>query len=256
MSEATFQLSHSKLRTFDRCRKQYWYRYVSGYPAPEQQLSPGGIVGVAVHRAMKALADSDEPDVGAAALDAYLRMPVSETAGPGTEGYADALRCYEAGCLAHASIEGEYRRAEMDTWVHWRGIALRAKTDRADRLRSGVWLVIDWKTGRGDLDEVLDDQLDIAHLGLRRCQRLAADTQVRAIAWNLRTGHQRMRELGRRHAAGTLRRFAATAGAMQRTTEFEANPSAACRLCEWRDRCDEAESVETEGERWLEGLEE
>src|SRR5205823_1072187 len=104
--------------------------------------------------------------------------------------------------------------------------------------------------------DVLDDQLDIAHLGLRRCQQLDREATVRAVAWNLRNGQQRVRELGRRHAAGALRRFVAIAATIQTTTLFEANPSAGCRLCEWRERCPEAESVESGGDAWLESLEE
>lgn len=244
MGEARFQLSHSKVRSFQRCRKQYWFRFLSGQPPPPPAMNAAGIVGVGVHRAMRALCETGAAEDGQAVLDVYLRMPAHESAGPGTEAYAEAFALFGQGCIAHDSIVSEYTRVEYHTWVHAYGMALEARIDRADRLAAGHWQIIDWKTGRWELDEVTDDQLDICHAALRTAQQLRRDVTVTAIAWNLRTGAQRVRALHRDDAMATLRRLGRVAGQMQQTTEFPADPSPECRYCDWRSRCPEADAAE------------
>lgn len=249
-----FRLSFTKLRSFDRCRKQYWFRYLSGLPSPEEEPTPALVVGKGLHRAMKALCDTGHPEDGAAALDVYLRMPKHECAGPGTNAHRDAFSLYEQGCEAHASIESADRHAELDTWVHspQRGIAVTARVDRADRMPTGEWQLIDWKTGRFDPEEEVDQQLDISHLALRTSQRLPARAEVTAVAWNLRTGQRRVRKLVRADAKATMDRLSRVAARMQTLETFEATPSSACGICEWQPQCPEARAVIVSSEAYFE----
>ena len=70
-----FRLTHSKIQQFQRCRKQYWFSYVSGLDWPEQTDSPAALVGNGVHRAMQKLCETGEPEDGAHELELYLRIP-------------------------------------------------------------------------------------------------------------------------------------------------------------------------------------
>jgi len=148
---------------------------------------------------MRRLCETDHPEDAEHELDAYLRMPKHHEAAPGTEYHRLAFEILANGIAAHESIVSEDRYAELSTWVpsRSRGITIRAMIDRADRLDPDHWLIIDWKTGRYDLDEIVDAQLDIGHLALRTSRMLPAGTRVTAIGWNLRSGHQRVRELNR-----------------------------------------------------------
>ncbi len=249
-----FRLSHTKLSSFDQCRKQYWYGYVAHTPRDPQSDTPAGIIGTGVHRAMKVLCDTDNEDDGRQELDAYLRMPIHECAGPGTENYASAFEIFANGCRAHASIESENRWAELDSWVPSKalGIAITSRIDRADRFDPLHWQLIDWKTGRYDFGEVVDAQLDMAHLVLRTVRKLPREATVTAIGWNLRSGEQRTRVLTRDDAAATMRYLAGRAGQLQATTEFEATPSSACSFCDWRAQCPDAAAVETLLDDWIE----
>jgi hypothetical protein len=202
------------------------------------------VVGKGVHRAMKALCDTGEPEDGAHQLDTFLRMPTHEVAGPGTAAFERAFELYAAGCEAHHSIASEDRLSELNTWVPAReqGVIIRTTIDRADRMPDGSWLVIDWKTGVYDHPEDTDRQLDFGHLALRTIRpQLQADVQVRAIAWNLGSGRRRVRVLTREDARRT-RDYAARMGQrIQATTDFTATPSRACSFCAWRNVCDDAE---------------
>ena len=45
-----FRVTHTKVQSFLRCRKQYWFNYVSGYQYPDEEETPPIIIGNAVHR--------------------------------------------------------------------------------------------------------------------------------------------------------------------------------------------------------------
>ncbi|MGE5597433.1 MAG: PD-(D/E)XK nuclease family protein [Hyphomicrobiales bacterium] len=247
MSGSLFRLTFSKLRAFERCRKQYWFRYLSGYEWPADVPTPALVIGKGVHRAMKTLCETGDPADGAATLDVYLRMPIHECAGPGTEANRTAFELFERGCEAHASITSEDRWPELETWVPSarRGVTVSARVDRADRLGPLSWQVIDWKTGRYDLDEHVDLQLDIGHLALRTSKRIPREATVSAFAWNLRTGERRVRTLTRDDARATMDLMAGLARRLQEAPSFDASPGPGCAYCEWRPRCPDAAAAES-----------
>jgi hypothetical protein len=239
-----FPISYRKIASFNQCRRQFWFRYVDRRPSDPDEMHPGGIVGLGVHRAMKALCLTGRQEDGESVLKAYLAMPDHEVAGPGTEYHTDAFRMYENGCVAHDSIISENRWAELpaDTRYEGGGIEISARIDRADRLDPEHYQLIDWKTGRFESDEAADEQLDIAHITLRRARRLSAETRVTAVGWNLRSGKRRVRALTRDDATGTLDYLVAAAVRMRETEEWEATPSRACNFCEFRLQCEDAYS--------------
>lgn len=246
MSANPFQLTQTKIQCFALCRKQYWFRYVSGERWPEKLRFPGNVVGVGVHEALRVLCETDEPADAREHLDRYLRMPIHEMAGPGTQAYEEALTMLDTGVEAHRSIDSANRWAERDSWIPSRqlGISVRGKADRVDRLQSGEWQVIDWKTGKGFLDVAVDLQLDISGLVLRSVMKLPRETPVTVIGWNLRSGERRVRVLDRADASSTMRYLARLAQTMQTTTEFETNPNPLCRFCEWQERCEDSQPAD------------
>ena len=249
-----FRLSYSKIACYQRCRKQYWFKYVSGQQWPPQVDSPASLIGTAVHRAMRVLSESGDVDSARHELDAYTRMPSHQMIAAPSEHYDTAFRLLDIGIAAHLSIESENRWAELSSYTPWpaRGITVTTIIDRADRISPTEYQLIDWKTGRGDFGEAIDLQLDIAHVVLRKARMLQRDANVTTIGWNLRTGERRVRPLTRDDAAATLKYLAALADAMRATTEFEATPSPACSFCDWRDQCPEAATIVDESDLLLE----
>jgi len=92
MAERLFPISNAKVQCFNRCRKQFWFKYVSGLPWPDSPMNEAGVIGTGVHRAMSVLTETDDVDIGISELDAYLRMPVHELAGPEPTTYRDLIR--------------------------------------------------------------------------------------------------------------------------------------------------------------------
>ncbi|MCS7295104.1 MAG: PD-(D/E)XK nuclease family protein [Chloroflexota bacterium] len=246
-----FPLSYRKIRSFLACRRQYWFRYCSGLAPEPAAASEAAIVGIAVHRGLAVLTDTGRDDLGRQEVDAYLRMPSHELAGPGTKAYERAMGLYEAGVAAHRALEGIDPRAEVESWAPWpeRGITLWAKVDRFERTPDGGYRLIDWKTGATLWAEETDRQLDLAHVIVRTVFRIPRDATVESIAWNLQTGERRVRPLGRDDAKAAMEYAAELAARMQACEAFPPTPGPACGWCEFRGRCDAAlTTVDT----WLE----
>jgi RecB family exonuclease len=244
MTETLFRVTWTQIKTFERCRKQYWFQYLSDLPRPADIETPQLAVGKAVHRAMKTLCDTGSHDDGLHHLETFLRMPAHASAAPGTTWFDLARQMYDAGFEAHESIASIDRISERDTWVpaFVDGVTVYARLDRADLMTDGSWLLTEWKTGAYDDPEDTDRQLDLGHLGLRTIKpRLRGEGVVEAVAWNLRTGSRRHRVLTAEDARKTHRYAVRYAQRIQTTTEFEATPSRACAFCPWRDQCPDAE---------------
>lgn len=242
-----FPISHTKVQSFRRCRKQYWFEYVSGLPKPPKLMNAAGIVGSAVHAAMKVLTESGSRRAGKAALDAYLAMPAHECAGPETDWFEQAGAMFEQGCAFATAIRGSDCWAEKETYAfsQTRGIRLYVKADRIDRLDDTTWQVTDWKTGRYLDDDVVTEQLRLAHVALRSTLRLScrAEHVVRAVAVSLRpeADPPRVMRLTREHAAATMDEYGGQAVRMQATTDWSPSPGPHCRLCTWQNDCPVAE---------------
>lgn len=247
MTGAGFFFSYSKLASFRRCRKQYWFSYLSGEPRPPDPPNAPGIVGKAVHRGMQLLVESRSPALARAEVELYLRQPAHEVAGPGTEAYENALRYFDAGVDVSAAIPAHTTWVERDLrHESANGVIFFARVDRIDLLEDGAYQAIDWKTGI-DRDDWTDEQLDIIHVAARSAAHVSRTAPMTTLAWNLREKLRnpdyvpRTRHLTRDDAVHTLTWGYAVAQTMRSTTEFDAMPGNQCGYCNWRPRCPEAD---------------
>jgi hypothetical protein len=239
-------MNYSRWRSWDTCRRQYWYSYISKQEWPNDEMSPPGIIGKAVHEGMKYLTDSGDEEVGAQKMDVYLRMPVHESCGPGTDNYRMAHEYYARGMEAHRSLETIDSRTELESWRHFKeyGVRLRARLDRIDKVAENHYRIIDWKTGRYMPDLQTDMQLDIGHVIARITRpQLRSTGIVDAIAWNLRTGETRIRRLTIEDAVITARLMGRLAVRIQREETFEPTAGPHCNICKWQPDCEAAQDA-------------
>lgn len=158
------QLSFTSLDTLAKCPRQFWYRYVAGYPSPEQipwlALGSGAFeapdlpgreqartLGVAVHEVLERL-HSDAPDRLPTLTQALvlLEAAAAELAPGQREAAEEMLRGYLTGpSAALPTVATEF----AFTWAEWAGVGcppLVGVIDRIARLPSGGLLIIDYKT--------------------------------------------------------------------------------------------------------------
>jgi CRISPR/Cas system-associated exonuclease Cas4 (RecB family) len=238
-----YEMTPARVKSWRECRKQFWHKYVDRTAEARQFRSPAGIVGKAVHEGMRVLAETNDPELGRGEVLRYLRQPRRESAGPGTDYHDVAVACYDAGIEAHDTIDSIDVWVEQSSWAPFpeQGITAWMRADRVDKLRTGQYLLIDWKTGRIDNDQHTDLQLDIANVVMRRIRRVPAEAEVKAIGWNLRGNKQRTRELTAEDAHETVRYLSLVASRMQTEEQFEPNPGPHCRFCAWSPVCDVAQ---------------
>jgi hypothetical protein len=102
-----------------------------------------GCLGTGVHRAMKVLCETNDPETAARALDAYLRMPAHECAGPLQA--RTAFDLFERGSAAHIDSERRPPGGTRMGALPSRGVTVTARVDRVDWLADGHYQIIDWK---------------------------------------------------------------------------------------------------------------
>lgn len=144
-----------------------------------------------------------------------------------------------------------------EQWVRTRlssGIVLFGKVDRIDEGVEGGLRIVDYKTGRNQLD-VEDLSRDAA------CQvyaLAAADTYKRPVEKvsliYLQTGHEISWSPEPEDLETAQERLEELVGRILTTEEFEATPGDQCRFCPFQLRCEERQRVEIESLQPVENL--
>jgi hypothetical protein len=252
MDDRPFQISFSKFRTFRQCRRKYWLDYVEFEgrhdEKPLEPVTAPGVVGHAVHEALRRACVTGNDELGERAVRLYLGMPSHRVAGPGTHWFELAMELYRAGMSYAAAIPSRPgdRHLELGgkATLPSHGIVVQARVDRVDYLGDDQWLLIDWKTSRFS-DPSDDEQLEIAHVVVRTKlqERMTAAARVMGRVVNLRhltlPVHERpeMREKtmvfddARASARDLLRQSEFLRGLPQ--SEFYPMPGPQCGSCRW-----------------------
>lgn len=245
--------SHSRLSTFEKCRKQFELRYLLQVPQETEGIE--AFVGKRVHEILERLYR-----FVAQGLVPSLERVLYRYHQNWTEAFEPArIRIVRAGTEVafyrrHGArcLENYYRRHYPFDADETLGLerpirfhldeggryAVRGIIDRIARARDGALEIHDFKTGRRvpSQEEVdRDRQLGLYELGIRA--RWREEGPVRLV-WHYPLSNQvrvSTRSAAQREA---LRRKTAEAIDRIRAEErFEARPSALCGWCEFRDRC-------------------
>lgn len=260
-TDTVFTLSPSKAETFASCRRKYDFKYRQRLPDPQDyERHPAALIGTAVHRAMHTLGDTGRRDRMEETYASYLSTPEHEVAGPLTQYYAKGLDLLANGYEAHqellaAAPTHHYEHsadAQSGPFRFW------TKMDRVAIDATGGVTVVDWKTGGAGFWGPSDDLQAMAlHVTARASFNVHADTYVRVLLWNLRSGDRDERVETREHAIAAVRNLRAEARRMMQTKEFGPSPGPLCRWCPFLDRCPEGQAATRPRDRaaeqdWLE----
>jgi putative RecB family exonuclease len=245
--------SHSRLGCFEKCPRQFHYRYVERRPAPFESIE--AFLGKRVHEVLERLyrfvGDGRLPALAAVLrrfrqdwderFDAdRVRIARAEEDAAGHR--ATGERCLERFYRRHYPFDAdetlgieEHVSFSLDPRGAYR---VRGIIDRLVRARDGALEIHDYKTARRTPPQrVLDGdrQLALYELAVRERHPEAGD--VRLVWHYLQTGELR-RSTRTREQLETLR--AETMGLIDRIeteVDFEPRPSPLCGWCEYADVC-------------------
>ncbi|MEN8181569.1 MAG: PD-(D/E)XK nuclease family protein [Myxococcota bacterium] len=245
--------SHSRLGCFEKCPRQFRYRYVDRIPAPTEGIE--AFVGKRVHDVLERLyrfvGEGRVPGLAAvlrrfASLweekiaDAQVRI-----ARQGTE-LSDYQKLGEQ-CLsnfyrANYPFDGEETVAieervtcSLDGSGAYR---IQGFIDRLARSRDGQLEIHDYKTGRrmpsqNQLDE--DRQLALYEMAVR--ERYAETGEIRLVWHFLQRGRVRSSRRSADQLAALRARTIELIDRIRGETEYPARPSPLCGWCEYNDIC-------------------
>jgi len=257
------RLSPSALDRFRACPKQFFLADVERAPR-EPEASPVLMQGNAIHAALEKFYGLPEEhrsreNIERALRSVWCRPDIRK---PGTF----VSRDQEAAC-GRAAIEmlDTYARdfdlsikpLAREQWIKTRlsnGIVLFGKADRIDATAGGGIRIVDYKTGRNQLD-VDDLPRDIA------CQLYAiaaADTYKRPVEKvsliYLQTGHEISWSPETDDLVEIRDRLERLVAQIITSESFEATPGDQCRFCPFQLGCEERQQVRLESLKPIENL--
>jgi putative RecB family exonuclease len=246
--------SHSRLRVYERCPRQYRFRYVDRIKVPQVktvEMFRGSQVHAALETLYRRVQRGRAPSVDEI-LDGYRRAwqaqwaPEIVVSDPSMTP-DDFLRQGEQDLVTY---DARYRPFDGDRTVEVesrimlsldpaRRISLQGFVDRLSIARDGVWQIHDYKTGRRlptqqDLDE--DRQLALYQIGVQR--RYPWQTERVELVWHYLAFDQEMRSSRVPEALRDLeRRTLALIDVIQADVTFETRVGHHCRTCTYQAMC-------------------
>jgi putative RecB family exonuclease len=246
--------SHSRLRVYETCPRQYRFRYVDRIKVPQVktvEMFRGSQVHAALETLYRRVQRGRAPSVDEI-LDGYRRAwqaqwaPEIVVSDPSMTP-DDFLRQGEQDLVTY---DARYRPFDGDRTVEVesrimlsldpaRRISLQGFVDRLSIARDGVWRIHDYKTGRRlptqqDLDE--DRQLALYQIGVQR--RYPWQTERVELVWHYLAFDQEMRSSRAPEALRDLeRRTLALIDVIQADVTFETRVGHHCRRCTYQAMC-------------------
>jgi len=245
--------SHSGLSSFEKCPKQWHYRYVLKIPAETETVE--AFLGKRVHEVLERLHQFVDrgrvprlqqvlqrfSENWEQQLDpARVRIVRSDT---DYRSYRDTgLRCLALYYRRRYPFDAEETLGLEERVQFWLDDAgryrMRGVIDRIARARDGALEIHDYKTGRRvprqeELD--VDRQLALYQLGVAR--RFADGAPVRLVWHYLATGQTRVSSRTREQLEALRHETMRQIDRIEAETEFEPRPSPLCGWCEYRSLC-------------------
>ncbi len=238
IDNSKLRLSPSKADAYQRCPRQYWYRYEPDAPKIEVPPSPHLSYGNSLHEALKRIYHLGGPPQ----LSLSMLPQVLESAWK-TEGYrtADEERARKKNALEVLEKFLERTRARPIRTLYVEkflectieGVNFAVRIDRLDLLQPGL-LIVDYKTGSALISE---NQLFITYLVVRSVHHSSADRPIRFSIHHLDRDEEQAIEVREEEALGKLNDYASVQEQILQR-EFSPTPSLyACRFCEAKKEC-------------------
>lgn len=236
--DTKLRLSPSKVDVYQRCPRQYWYRYEPDAPKIEIPPSPQLSYGNSLHDALKRLYHLGGPQQFSLAMLPQILEQTWKSEGY-TSPEEEAARKRNALEALEKFLERMRRRPIRTLYVEkflectLEGVSLAARIDRLDLLQPGL-LIVDYKTGSAMTSK---NQLFIAYLVVSSTHHSTADRPIRFSVHHLERDEEQTIEIREEEALDKLNDYASIQERILKR-EFSPIPSLyACRFCEAKKEC-------------------
>lgn len=255
------RLSASAIRRFQSCPKQFWFADIER-ASRDESATPQLTLANAVHESLALLHGLPVEQRTGENAERALRSVWPRLRSAETFATKDEEAAY--GREALTMLRGYVERYDLsitplirEEWLQTRlanGLTLIGKVDRIDAAGDGAIELIDYKTGRKNLeDEDLSrDVAVIVYLLLAEAAYQHPVSRVRLIY--LRTGEEAHWQPEREDADEAKRRLLELIDEITATSEFIAQPGRHCRWCPFALRCPDRQRVELDALIPVEGL--
>lgn len=246
------RLSAKAIERYRACPKQFWFAHIERAPS-DQEPSPQLAQGNAVHAALERLMGLQPVELRSpATAERALRSVWPAHRRPGSFASRDEEAAY--GLEAVGMVRRFAERPEIvveplarEQWLTTRlenGAVLNGKLDRIDRLDAGSLGLVDYKTGRKqvDADDLAQETATIVYLLLAEA---AYQLPVERVRYQYVRSGESVDWYPERDDVDELRgRLLALTSEMIERHEWPADPGAHCRWCQFALRCPDRKRVE------------
>lgn len=229
--------SPSRLQVFQRCTRQYYYKYVIKLPSKQQAAQS---VGISLHGALEEVQRAGGlATVGLQGALALLNDRWEKEGFASPEAEAEAKRQAEAmlkNYLAqHGEGEGKPVLIEQRLEGAYDDVPFLGIVDRVDELPNGELELIDYKSGRPrEIGPTVTQQLAIyRHLIKQKLGAYPARISIHHLSANVAIAV----DLEPPEWDAVLKRAASSARAIEAEQDFDPEVGAHCRWCDYNHRC-------------------
>lgn len=255
------RLSPSALERYRACPRQFLFADVERAPRPEEPPSPILCQGNAVHHALERFYGLPLEDRGLENLHRALRAVWCEHRRRGTFSGREEEKRYGEEALEMLSRYADAYDLERvplarEQWVQTpvEEVQLFGKIDRVDEAAGGGLWLIDYKTGRRQLDPAeLPEQSAVQLYAVAAEASFQREVERVSIIY-LRSGDEVRWNPERDDIAEARERLARLIHEIKADTVFEANPGDQCRFCPFALSCPARQAVSLADLPLIEGM--
>jgi RecB family exonuclease len=255
------RLSPSALERYRICPRQFLFADIDRAPRPDEPPSPVLCQGNAVHHALERFYGLPLEDRSLENLHLALRSVWCEHRRRGTFSSREEEKRYGEEALEMLTRYADGYDLELvplarEQWVETRleDIQLFGKIDRVDQATGGGLWLVDYKTGRHQLDPA-----ELAEESAVQLYAVAAEAsfrqEVERVSIIYLRGGDEVRWTPEREDIATARqRLARLIREIKADRAFEANPGDQCRFCPFALRCPVRQAVSLADLQPVEGM--
>lgn len=251
MNKKLIKLSASAIKTYESCKRKYWYSYIDKRKLPRKNW-PHLVLGNFVHKVLEDFHNAllENPDLEWRPLMSECANQAKKTYKLDKESRGKATEMIESYLqyLERIGMPNVLANEESFNFKLSDDVLVRGYIDRVDIQDDGTYHVVDYKTGKSKyLDEfqVTLYALHIQNKTGEELEQIIGSYQILSEDSSLKTY-----KIGQKELKATKNKILKIADDISTEESWEPNPTFLCKFCDFSDHCEYAfGKVHNSGER-------